>query len=122
VDFNSYISGEVTRLCVEAKARPVLIVDEAQHLRSDLLEDLRLLTKYNMDAEDRLTLLLMAHAELRLRLAMAAHEAIAQQARRRHSSIAGRLLPSDLHGATRRPPRRRAPRRPRPRRADSPAW
>ena len=31
-------------------------------------------------------------------------------------------LPSDLHGATRRPPRRRAPRRPRPRRADSPAW
>lgn len=78
------ISGEVTRLCVEAKTRPVLIVDEAQHLRSDVLEDLRLLTNYNMDSENRLTLLLMGHAELRRRLAMAVHEPLAQRIVVRH--------------------------------------
>jgi type II secretory pathway predicted ATPase ExeA len=41
------IRDEVTRLCSENKLRPILIVDEAQHLRSDVLEDLRLLTNYS---------------------------------------------------------------------------
>jgi hypothetical protein len=40
-----------------------LIVDEAHHLRNDVLEDLRLLTNYQMDSENRLCLLL---ARLRL--------------------------------------------------------
>ena len=78
------ISAEVTRLCVEAKARPILIVDEAQHLRSDVLEDLRLLTNYNMDSENRLTLLFLGQAELRRRLSMAVHEALAQRIVVRH--------------------------------------
>ena len=38
------IRNEVTRLVQEAKQLPILIVDEAQHLRNDVLEDLRLLT------------------------------------------------------------------------------
>ena len=45
------IRDEVTRLCGEARQKPILIVDEAHHLRSDLLEDLRLLTNYAMDSE-----------------------------------------------------------------------
>lgn len=73
------ISGEVTRLCVEAKSRPILIIDEAQNLRSDVLEDLRLLTNYNMDSENRLTLLFLGQAELQRRLRMAVHEALAQR-------------------------------------------
>ena len=40
------IRNEVTRLVQEAKQIPVLIVDEAQHLRNDVLEDLRLLTNF----------------------------------------------------------------------------
>lgn len=78
------ISGEVTRLCVETKARPILIVDEAQHLRSDVLENLRLLTNYNMDSENRLTLLFLGQAELRRRLSMAVHEALSQRIIVRH--------------------------------------
>jgi type II secretory pathway predicted ATPase ExeA len=78
------ISGEVTRLCVEAKTRPILIVDEAQHLRSEVLEDLRLLTNYNMDSENRLTLLLLGQAELRRRLSMSVHEPLAQRIVVRH--------------------------------------
>lgn len=73
------IRSEVTRLVSEARCRPVLIVDEAQHLRSDVLEDLRLLTNYNMDAENRLCLLLLGQTELRRRLAMAVHEALNQR-------------------------------------------
>src|SRR3982751_2793885 len=48
------IRAEVTRLCLESRMRPLLIVDEAHHLRSDVLEDLRLLTNYEMDSENRL--------------------------------------------------------------------
>ncbi len=73
------IRTEVTRLCQEAHCRPVLVVDEAHHLRSEVLEDLRLLTNYAMDAENRLCLLFVGHPELRRRLGLAAHEALAQR-------------------------------------------
>ena len=38
------IRTEITRLVQESKLLPVLIVDEAQFLRNDVLDDLRLLT------------------------------------------------------------------------------
>ena len=38
------IRAEITQLVCEAKQLPVLVIDEAQHLRNDVLEDLRLLT------------------------------------------------------------------------------
>jgi len=78
------IRTEVSRLCIEARIRPVLIVDEAHHLRSDILEDLRLLTNYQMDSEDRLCLLLVGQAELRRRLSLAVHEALNQRIVVRH--------------------------------------
>lgn len=73
------IRTEVTRLCGEARQKPILIVDEAHHLRSDVLEDLRLLTNYAMDSDNRLCLILVGHPELRRRLGMAVHEALAQR-------------------------------------------
>ena len=73
------IRGEVTRLCEEPRVRPILIVDEAHHLRSDVLEDLRLLTNYAMDSQNRLCLLLVGQTELRRRLGMAVHEALNQR-------------------------------------------
>jgi general secretion pathway protein A len=78
------IKAEVTRLCLEAKVRPVLLIDEAQNLRSDVLEDLRLLTNYDMDSKNRLCLILIGQAELRRRLAMSVHEALAQRIVLRH--------------------------------------
>lgn len=62
----------------------MLIVDEAHHLRNEVLEDLRLLTNYQMDAENRLCLLLVGLTELRRRLAMAVHESLAQRIVVRH--------------------------------------
>ncbi len=73
------IRNEVSRLCAENRLRPVLIVDEAHHLRTDLLEDLRLLTNYAMDSENRLTVVLVGHPELRRRMNMAALDALAQR-------------------------------------------
>jgi len=73
------IRTEVTRLCTEARCRPVLIIDEAHNLRPDVLEDLRLLTNYQMDAENRLCLILIGQAELRRRLGMAVYEALCQR-------------------------------------------
>jgi type II secretory pathway predicted ATPase ExeA len=73
------IRAEITRLTLEAKQRPVLIIDEGHHLRNDVLEDLRLLTNYEMDSENRLCLLLVGLSELRRRLAMAVHESLAQR-------------------------------------------
>jgi len=82
------IKSEVSRLSTDARCRPILVVDEAHHLRPDVLEDLRLLTNYQMDAEHRLCLLLVGHPELRRRLTMAVHEALAQRIVLRHHMAA----------------------------------
>ena len=73
------IHTEVCRLAIESRIHPVLVVDEAHHLRNDVLEDLRLLTNYVMDSEPRLCLLLVGLTELRRRLAMTVHESLTQR-------------------------------------------
>jgi general secretion pathway protein A len=73
------IKNEVSRLCSESRLRPVLVVDEAQHLRCEVLEDLRLLTNYEMDSQNRFCLILVGQAELRRRLTLAALEALNQR-------------------------------------------
>ena len=73
------IQSEITRLACEARRQPVLIIDEAHHLRNDVLEDLRLLTNFAMDSAARLCLVLVGLTQLRLRLSMAVHESLAQR-------------------------------------------
>ena len=73
------IRAEVSRLVLEGKQRPVLVIDEAHHLRNEVLEDLRLITNYEMDSDNRLCLLLIGLTELRRRLRMAVHESLDQR-------------------------------------------
>ena len=76
----SGIQSEVTRMVVEGRQYPVLIFDEAHHLHNSVLEELRILTNYEMDSENRLCLLLVGLAELRLRiLRMGIHQSLAQR-------------------------------------------
>ncbi len=98
------IRAEITRLTLEAKQRPVLIVDEAHHLRNEVLEDLRLLTNYQMDSHNRLCLLLVGLTELRRRLSMAVHESLAQRVVVRYhlSGLAREELPEYLTHRLRR--------------------
>ena len=78
------IRTEISRLAKEAKQLPVLVVDEAHHLRNDVLEDLRLLTNFAMDSEQRMCLILVGLTELRRRLSMAVHESLSQRLVVRH--------------------------------------
>ena len=73
------IRQEVNRLCLELKIRPILIIDEAQYLRNDVLENLRLLTNYEMDSQNRLCMVFVGQAELRRRLSLSVHEPLAQR-------------------------------------------
>ena len=78
------IRTEISRLAKEARQLPVLVIDEAHHLRNDVLEDLRLLTNFAMDSENRMCLILVGLTELRRRLAMAVHESLSQRLVVRH--------------------------------------
>jgi type II secretory pathway predicted ATPase ExeA len=78
------IQLEITRLCVESHLKPILFMDEAHRLRSDVLEDLRVLTNYEMDSQNRLCLVLIGQSELRRRLTMAVHESLNQRILIRH--------------------------------------
>ncbi len=73
------IRKAVSRLVTESRQYPVLIFDEAHHLHNEILEELRLLTNYRMDSENRLCLLLVGLTELRRRLEMAAHASLSQR-------------------------------------------
>jgi general secretion pathway protein A len=73
------IHSEISRLTLDTKILPILVVDEAQHLRNEVLEDLRLLTNFAMDAERRLCVVLVGLTELRRRLTMAVHESLTQR-------------------------------------------
>jgi len=73
------VKNEVTRLATETRTRPLLILDEAQWLRSEVLEEMRLLTNYAMDSESRLCLLFCGQTELRRRIGMAVHDALNQR-------------------------------------------
>lgn len=78
------IRAQVSHLVAETRQLPVLILDEAHHLRTEVLEDLRLLCNFVMDSEPRLCLLFVGLSELRRRLAMAAYESLAQRLVIRH--------------------------------------
>ena len=73
------IRTEVVRLSREAGQLPLLVIDEAQYLRDDVLRELRLLTNYGHDSERRLCLLLVGLSPLRRRLALRVHESLAQR-------------------------------------------
>ncbi|MDI7267909.1 MAG: AAA family ATPase [Myxococcota bacterium] len=73
------IRDEVQGLVQEKRVRPVLVVDEAHLLRPDTLEELRLLTNYQMDSRNHLTLLFIAQPELDRRLTMSVHESLRQR-------------------------------------------
>ena len=76
----------------------MIIIDEAQHLRNEVLEDLRLLTNYEMDSENRLCVLFVGLTELRRRLQMSVHESLDQRIVMRYhlSGLARDELPDYL--------------------------
>lgn len=70
------ISQRVDRLYQEQRKKTLLVLDEAHMLEDSLLEDLRLLTNYEMDTREPLVLVLVGHPGLRLRLRRPVHQAL----------------------------------------------
>ena len=55
------------------------LVGQTVTLRYEILKELRLLTNYKMDSENRLCLLLVGHTELRRRIMISAQASLAQR-------------------------------------------
>jgi type II secretory pathway predicted ATPase ExeA len=70
------IGQRVDRLYQEQRKKTMVILDEAHLLEDPFLEDLRLLTNYEMDTRDPLVLVLVGHPGLRLRLQRPVHQAL----------------------------------------------
>ena len=73
------VQQEIVRLVKERHLTVLLVVDEAHHLRPDLLALLPLLTNFDWDGQDRLALLLAGQSGLRNKLRLAHLEPLAQR-------------------------------------------
>jgi len=73
------IQQRLLKLSRNQKLKPVLIIDDAHLLTARCLDELRLLTNFDVDARDDLTLVLAGHAQLQAHLALAINEALAQR-------------------------------------------
>ncbi len=73
------IQHEIQRLVQQRHLSVLLLIDEAQALRPDVLALLPVLTNFDWDSRGRLALLLVGHSGLRQKLRMAHLEALAQR-------------------------------------------
>jgi len=70
---------ELTRLNQARRIRPILVLDEAQHLANAMLHELCVLTNFEMDSKPYLTILLCGQSPLRPRLHRSVNEPINQR-------------------------------------------
>lgn len=73
------IQERLVKLSRTQKIRPILVVDDAHLLPCSSLDELRLLTSFEQDSRDDLTLILAGHPQLESNLRLAVNEALAQR-------------------------------------------
>lgn len=73
------VKERILKLSRGQKVQPVLVVDDAHLLPTHVLDDLRLLTSFDADSRDDLTMVLSGHPQLEANLRLAINEAIAQR-------------------------------------------
>jgi type II secretory pathway predicted ATPase ExeA len=73
------VKDRLVKLSRGQKVQPVLIIDDAHLLPTHVLDDLRLLTAFDGDGSDELTMLLCGHPQLESNLRLAINEALAQR-------------------------------------------
>jgi type II secretory pathway predicted ATPase ExeA len=78
-DLIADIKDRVLKLTRGQRMRAVLIVDDAHLLAGSTLEELRLLTSFDQDSRDELTLIIAGHPQLESNLRLAVNEALAQR-------------------------------------------
>jgi len=79
VDMFRAIQEHLTYTHAEKSQRTVIALDEAQYLRADILRDLKLLTNFEMDSRNYLTLILLGQPLLADLLSRPTNEALRQR-------------------------------------------
>jgi len=73
------IQNEITRLSLEKKKTPVVIIDEANYINNAILNDLKILFNFEMDSKDRAVILLVGLPQLNSTLQLQIHEPLKQR-------------------------------------------
>jgi len=73
------IQDEISRLALEKKKTPVIIIDEANHVNNAILNDLKILFNFEMDSRDRAVILLVGLPSLNTTLRLGIHEPLRQR-------------------------------------------
>lgn len=73
------IQNEITRLTMEKRQTPVIIIDEANYISSAVLNDLKMLFNFEMDSRDRAVVLLSGLPQLNNTLRLSIHEPFRQR-------------------------------------------
>lgn len=73
------IQDEITRLAVEKRRTPVIIIDEANYVSNAILNDLKILFNFEMDSKDRAVILLVGLPQLNSTLRLGVHEPLRQR-------------------------------------------
>lgn len=79
IDMFNDIQQRLASLARDKKTVPVLILDEAQYLRNDILNDLKLILNFDMDSKSHAILILLGLPVLGTVLSRKSHEALAQR-------------------------------------------
>ena len=73
------IQDEICRYTLEKRITPVIIIDEANHICTGILNDLKILFNFEMDSKDRAVLLLAGLPSLNNTLRLSIHEPLRQR-------------------------------------------
>jgi type II secretory pathway predicted ATPase ExeA len=73
------IQGEITRLALDKKKTPVIIIDEANYVSNAVLNDLKILFNFEMDSINRAMILLTGLPQLLNTLSLNVHEPLRQR-------------------------------------------
>ena len=73
------IQGEITRLALDKKKTPVIIIDEANYVSNAILNDLKILFNFEMDSCDRAVILLVGLPQVNNTLQLSIHEPLRQR-------------------------------------------
>lgn len=79
VDMYNQIQERIKYLVTEKKITPIIILDEAQYLKTDIFNDLKILLNFDMDSKDYAVLIIVGQPILNDILSRNIHEALRQR-------------------------------------------
>ena len=79
IDLFNSIQERILLLSKDKRVTTVIICDEGQYLNTKILNDLKIITSFNMDSENHAVIILAGQPTLANTLSMGTHEALAQR-------------------------------------------